>query len=105
MSTASITKVMIVLTGVRYLAGAKYDFLQDIIGASSRTIYYLLDKFLDAVEECPELQIQYPSDLNAMKNGFKDKSSEGIKSNCVGCIGGFSNQPKRPVRTNATITN
>ena len=27
-----ITKVMIVLTGVRYLAGAKYDSLQDIIG-------------------------------------------------------------------------
>ena len=91
-----ITKVMIVLTGVRYLAGAKYDFLQDIIGSSYRTIYYLRDKFLDAVEACPELQIKYPDDLNVIKNGFKEKSREGIMSNCVGCIDSFFQPTKAP---------
>ena len=83
-----ITKVMIVLAGVRYMAGARYDSLQDIIGTNPRTIYKLRDKFVDAVLSCPELRIEYPTDLGIVMEGFTAKSRDGILNKCIGCIDG-----------------
>ena len=84
-----ITKVMIVLAGARYMAGARYDSLQDIIGTNPRTIYKLRDKFVDAVLACPELRIQYPTDLGIVMEGFTAKSRDGIFNKCIGCIDSF----------------
>ena len=91
-----ITKVMIVLAGLRYCAGATYDSIQDIIGTNPRVVYCLRDKFINAVLQCPSLKIELPQSTDHIMDGFASKSSEGIMNRCIGCIDGFFQATKAP---------
>ena len=49
---APITSTMIVAIGVRYLGGEKRKSLADIFGTSDSSIDRVIDKFLNAVNDC-----------------------------------------------------
>ena len=98
-SVEAITNVMIVACGVRYLAGEKLRSLESDFGISKSSAYVAKDKFIDAVLQCPDLDIKFPTtteEFSSIAKGFESKASATIFQGCVGAIDGFFQPTKQP---------
>ena len=93
-SMEAISNVMVVACGVRYLAGEKLRSLESDLGISKSSAYVAKDKFIDAVLQCPDLNIEFPTtteELRHIAKGFEAKATAAIFQGCVGAIDGFFN--------------
>ena len=98
-SMEAISNVTVVACGVRYLAGEKLRSLESDLGISKSSAYVAKDKFIDAVLQCPDLDIQFPTttdELSSIARGFEAKATASIFQGCVGAIDGFFQPTKQP---------
>ena len=96
-----------VAAGLTGLAGGRLVDLKHIVGCGRSAIYDCFDDFIDAVNDAPELDINFPQTLEGwqrVNDGFRRKSSNQILHVCVGALDGFFRRSNRPtVREAANI--
>jgi len=76
---------------IRWLSGGSYHDIRDAGNFSMPTFFRLLKKGLHAIVSCEELQMKLPTtvnELDELAEGFKNKSTEGVMSGCVGALDG-----------------
>ena len=96
-----------VAAGLRGLAGGRLVDLKHIVGCGRSAIYDCFDDFIDAVNDAPELDINFPQTLEGwqrVNNGFRRKSSNQILHGCVGALDGFFQRSNRPTVLEAANT-
>jgi len=67
-------------------AGEKLRSLESDLGISKSSAYVAKDKFIDAVLQCPDLDIQFPTttdELSSIAKGFEAKATASIFQGCV----------------------
>jgi hypothetical protein len=75
--------------------------IRHIIGASLPATYKAFDDFVNAVNTCPELDINFPqspAEWKVVNDGFSAKSSDGIMQGCVGAIDGYFQRIQTPFK-------
>ena len=75
--------------------------IRHIIGASLSASYKAFDDFVNAVNTCLDLDINFPqspSEWKVVNDGFCAKSSEGIMQGCVGAIDGYFQRIQTPFK-------
>ena len=98
----AITTRHIIALGLRALGGGRLSDIRHIIGCSKSAAYVALDDFVDAVNTCPELDINFPAtaaEWKEVNDGFTAKSSDGIMQGCVGAIDGYFQRIQAPFQT------
>jgi hypothetical protein len=78
--------------GIRFLAGGSYDDIRLVCGVSKSSFFRSVYKFLDALEECPELRIKFPltaEEKRATAQEFMRISSHEIHRGVISCIDGW----------------
>lgn len=91
----------IVALGLRALGGGRLLDLRHIIGASLSASYKAFDNFVDAINTCPDLDINFPqspAEWKEVNDGFSAKSSDGIMQGCVGAIDGYFQRIQTPIK-------
>ena len=87
-----------VAAGLRGLAGGRLVDLKHIVGCCRSAIYDCFDDFIDAANDAPELDINFPHSLEGwqrVNDGFRRKSSNQILHGCVGALDGFFQRSNR----------
>ena len=77
----------------------KLRSLESDLGISKSSAYVAKDKFIDAVLQCPDLGIQFPTtteELRHIAKGFEAKATASIFQGCVGAIDDFFQPTKQP---------
>ena len=93
---------------LRYFAGGSPYDLMSSHGVGHNDIYNSVWGIVDAVNQCPKLQISYPTSHEKQKEiagKFANKSDIGF-DNCAGCIDGiliWTNKPTKPVLEDANL--
>ena len=90
---------IVVAVGIRYLSGGSCLDLKTAYGISFTSAYRCRTIFIEAVNSCPELDINMPSTVDEMKkvaDDFATVSTDSLIRGCVGCIDGFLATTKRP---------
>jgi DDE superfamily endonuclease len=88
----AITPEACVYATLRYLSGATYVCICDLLGIGRSSFYSTRDKTLLAIINCDALQLQFPSTVEQcvkLASGFEDISYRGAIVNCVGAVDGF----------------
>eukprot|EP00961_Rhodomonas_salina_P202863 2736872-Rhodomonas_salina.1 len=85
---------MKVAMGLQWLAGGTYQDIAAFHGVSLTSFWHAKECFLDAVNQCKELDIVFPSlddydSLRGLADGFQALSSQDLFSDCVGAIDGM----------------
>ena len=86
---------------LRWFAGGEPADIFQTHGVHYLEVYHSVWLVVDAVNQCPELQLGYPRDHNVqleIASAFKSKSQVGF-SNCAGCKDGmlvWTNKPSKP---------
>jgi len=91
-SIEGISNVMIMACGLRYLAGEKLRSLACDFGISKSFAYVAKEIFIDAVLQCPDLDIEFPAtneEFTTIAQGFESKATATIFQGSVGAIDGF----------------
>jgi len=90
---------------IRWLSGGSYHDIRDAGNFSMPTFFRLLKKGLHAIVSCEELQMKLPTmvnELDELAEGFKNKSTEGVMSGCVGALDGLLLLIRTPTREEAS---
>jgi len=80
-SIEGISNVMVVAYGLRYLAGEKLRSLECDFGIGKLSAYVAKDIFIDAVLQCPDLGIEFPTtneEFPTIAKGFESKATATI---------------------------
>jgi hypothetical protein len=84
---------LVVATGLRYLGGASYNDLVDIVGVSNTHTKAIVRKFLYAVLNCKDLALKLPSTPEELQQASMEWQSiskaEGCFDGVVGAIDGW----------------
>ena len=91
-SSGPITVDMVMAAGIRRLSGGQVRDIRHIIGMSSTEAYNSIDKFIEAVNESPDLDIKMPStaeEWESIRRGFSSRSSNNLMQGCVGALDGL----------------
>jgi hypothetical protein len=84
---------------LRYFAGSSpLDFIASH-GISHSSIWNLIWRIVNAINECEQLQIRFPTDHSIQRQiaaSFKEKSQVGF-DNCIGCIDGLLICTEKPM--------
>ena len=92
----------IVAAGLRVLSGGRVKDQRHIVGTSRTAAYDAVDDFIDAVNGCDSLAINFPSSAagwQRVREGFSRKSSNRIIDGAVMCIDGFFQRTNKPAST------
>lgn len=90
-----VGQAMIILSGGRCMESMRTH------GVSKNTVYYNLQRFVNAVNSCEVLSLPTSYDLGTLQlraNEFKSRSSFGLFEFCVGAIDGLAIQIVAPSR-------
>ena len=104
-SNRSINTHIMMVFGVRWLAGGNISDLSHIVDVSRSAAYHITYDFLDAVLAAPELNIELPktpNQWNEIRLGFQLKSTDGIIDGCVGCLDGLLQKTIAPSASDVT---
>jgi len=85
--------------GLRHLAGGKLRSLECNFGISKSSAYVAKDIFIDAVLQCTDLDIKFPTtnkEYTAIAQDFESKATVTILQGCVGTIDGFFQPMMKP---------
>ena len=85
------TEVM-VAAAIRLLAGGSYLDVYETHGMSVQWLYRVRDKVIDAILDCNELSIKFPSnqdDLDNIRVGFMQASTDNLLHKCLGVKDGL----------------
>jgi hypothetical protein len=88
---------------LRWFAGGDPLDIFQVHGVGYEQVYNSVCEVVDAINQCPEIQIRFPTDHRAqllIAEGFQKKSRVGF-STCVGCIDGmliWINKPNQWLR-------
>ena len=84
---------IVVACGLRYLGGEHCKSLVDVFGMSETSVQASVDKFIEAVLNCKEMDLKLPVTSDELQQSTKDflaKSDVGeLFYGCVGCIDGW----------------
>jgi hypothetical protein len=100
-SSEPIYPELVMHIGLRWLAGGAFADIRDTVGVSSPSVYRCRDMFIDAVLAAQELDLKFPETLEEVYKAairFKQKSSNGVMSGCVGCLDGILITIRQPPR-------
>jgi len=84
---------------LRYLAGGSYSDIKFFTGISVASLYRVVWKCIDAINECDSLAVKFPTTLDEVKEaakGFETISTQGCIWNCVSVIDGYHLQIQTP---------
>jgi hypothetical protein len=84
---------------LRYLAGGSYLDIKFFTGMSVASLYRVVWKCIDAINECDDLAVKFPKTLEEVKEasrGFETISTQGCIWNCVSVIDGYHLQIQTP---------
>ena len=87
---------------VRYFAGGSYLDIIDICGISVPSFYRVLWRTVRAMNQCPELDINWPkqpAEIYAAASGFQSVGTDGTINNCVGVVDGYLLRTATPRRS------
>ena len=93
-----ITTTARLSAAILYFAGGKADDIALVHGFSNTDVYKSVWRVVDAVNECPELDITFPSDYEKQREiarGFFAKSKVGFQR-CCGAIDGMLVWTEKP---------
>ena len=97
---------VVLATGLRYLGGSLAKDTADLYGFSHPYAPQLINKFLDAVDKCPELQIKLPQTTEELKRHADDwdehSGADGLYYGVVGAIDGWLACTDAPSLVNVT---
>ena len=88
-------------TGIRFFAGGDSYDIAVLFGMSYVSVFDCVDHTIQAVNDCPALQIEFPADHDAQKEiaaGFRAKSPAAEFDCCVGCIDGILIWSHKPTK-------
>jgi DDE superfamily endonuclease len=74
---------------IRYMAGGSFHDIRTFAGIAKATFFNCIHWVIDAVNNCPALAIEFPTDPNGLKQlavEFQGKSSMGVLDGCVGAL-------------------
>ena len=77
---------------LRWLAGGSYLDVLCLTRISQASFYRISYNVIEAINQCPQLQIKFPSTENECKVlscGFENHSYDGAINNCIGAIDGY----------------
>ncbi len=86
---------------IHWLSGSSFHDIRDEGNFSRPTFFRLLRKGLVAIVRCKKLQIRLPSsmdEMDAVHQGFEQKSMERVMSGCVGALDGYLLLIQTPIR-------
>ena len=86
-----ISTAVRLICALRYFAGGSPHDIALVHGVSHSAVFVSVWKVVDAVNQCPELGFEFPSDHDAqfkLAEGFARRSKAGFK-NCAGAIDGM----------------
>ncbi|ETK81312.1 hypothetical protein L915_13187 [Phytophthora nicotianae] len=101
---APISPSIMLMATSRYLAGGSYLDIRPMVGISEPSYYRVIDLTMDAILALEELQITFPnsdSEKEVVMEAFKNISSGGIMSGCIGCVDGWLCCIKTPTLADA----
>lgn len=87
-----ISPEMCVFLTLRYLAGNSYLCIKFSCSINVATFYHCMNKTLEAICNCPHLDIAFPTsieDCEKLAGGFQSLSKKGAIVNCVGAVDGY----------------
>ena len=92
---------LVVAMSLRWLAGGQWQDIKKVYGVSRSHFYHLRSKFLDAVMDCPDLEIRLPDckDIEALEliaSQFEANASRSVFRGCVGALDGLTVLIKAP---------
>jgi hypothetical protein len=97
----AITPEHILGLTIRWLSGSSFHDIRDAGNFSRPTFFRLLRKCLFAIINCRKLQIRLPEtleELETIRKGFEEKSTDGVMSGCVGALDGYLHLIRTPSR-------
>ena len=97
-SKQPISNTLVIACGIRYLAGEKLRSIESEFCICKSMSYEIRSTFIEAVLQCPELAIKFPSnraELESIAKGFVEKSSARIFTRCIGAIDSFLHLQKK----------
>jgi len=97
----AITPAHILGLTIRWLSGSSFHDIRDAGNFSRPTFFRLLRKCLSAIINCKKLQMRLPEsleELEAVRKGFEEKSTEGVMSGCIGALDGYLHLIRTPSR-------
>ena len=105
-SSGCILPELVVAMSLRWLAGGQWPDIKKVYGVSRSHFFFLRIRFLDAVMECSELEIQLPdcTDIEALEvlaSQFEAQSSQSVFRGCVGALDGLTALIKAPTALEA----
>ena len=90
---APIIPELVVASGLRFLGGESYAALADIFGISLSSARRIVNKFLNAVQDCPELALKLPTTTEELKQHADDweklSGAFGLFYGAIGAIDGW----------------
>ncbi|KAL7545661.1 hypothetical protein ACHAWF_009009 [Thalassiosira exigua] len=95
----------IMALGLRVLGGGRPKDIRHFVGTCRDASYKAVTDFLNAVNESPELSINFPSsdaEWEAVRRGWSAKSYDGLLHGNVLALDGFFQRTNMPTRKEAT---
>ena len=92
---------------IRYFAGGDPYDIMIAHGVCHSTVYNSINTVIDAINQCPELKIEYPRShfiQRSIAAGFKNKSDVAF-DNCAGAIDGMLIWTTKPVEKDCKQSN
>jgi hypothetical protein len=77
---------------IRFLSGRSFHDIRTVASISKPSFYRILWHAIDVLNACHVLDFQLPStleELDRLKDGFANKSRDGIMRGCIGALDGF----------------
>ena len=87
-----ITPEIMISAAIRLLAGGSDLDVYETHGVTYSYLYRLRDKVVEAILNCDELKISFPTEeeeLTLIRDGFRNGSSDGLMHKCLGVIDGL----------------
>ncbi|EEY70279.1 uncharacterized protein PITG_19425 [Phytophthora infestans T30-4] len=101
---APVSPSIMLMTALRYLAEGSYLNIRRTVGISAPSYYRVIDLTMGAILAFKELQITFPnsdSEKGVVMEAFKNISSGGVISGCIGCVDGWLCRIKTPTLADA----
>jgi len=100
-----LTPELILHCLIRYMAGGSHHDIRILAGLPISSFFYCLHRGMDAVNRCPQLSLEFPTDHGELKRvalEFQGKSSFGVMDGCVGALDGWLCRIKVPIGREAS---